>query len=134
MYAARAVFASCPSSYDAYGCSEPENISVTAGEDIHFNAAIVHIPGGNCGFEQAISNMVLKHCYGSNIDCTSGSKLNGDAKISAITSPERLFKLSSSTIGDSGVYQVNVTGTNPQDGAQFTFIAKTYRVTVKGEH
>ena len=59
--------------------------------------------------------------------------LNGNARISAITSPERLFKLSSSTIEDSGAYQVVVMVTNPQNGAQSS-ITKTYWVTVNGEH
>ena len=50
---------------------------------------------------------------------------------------ERRFILSHSMMEDSGVYQVVVTGTNPQTGAQLsTSITKTYRVnvTVQGEH
>lgn len=130
MYAARAVFASCPSSYD--GCSSPENVSVTAGENIYFNASIIHIPGGNCGFNQAIDSVVLKRC--TNNDCTSGSTLlTGNARVSQ--SPERLFTLSNSTTEDSGVYQVVATGINPQNGGQST-MEKTYwvTVTVKGKH
>jgi hypothetical protein len=126
-YAARAVFASCPNSYN--GCTELENISVTAGENVYFNASIIHIPGGNCGFKQMISSVVLKNC--TNIDCMS---LTGNTRVSSITSPERFFLLSNSTIHDSGVYQVIVTGINPQNGAQSTSMEKTYRVTVQGEH
>ena len=131
-YAARAVFASCPSSYG--GCSEPENISVTAGENIHFNASIVHMLAGSCGFKQSIKNMELRNC--NNIDCTSWSPLTRNDRISATMSPdiERRFILSHSTIEDSGVYQVVVTGKNPQDGTPSTSITKTYRVTVQGEH
>ena len=132
MCAARAVFASCQRSYG--GCSEPENISVTAGEDIHFNASIVHVLGGNCGPKQIISHMELWNC--SNVDCMSGSTLTGNDRISATTSPdiERRFVLSHSTIEDSGVYRIIVRGNNPQNGAQSTSITKTYRVTVQGEH
>ena len=133
MYVARAVFASCQSSYG--GCNEPENISVTAGEDIHFNASIIHILGGNCGFKQSIDNVELRNC--SNIDCTLWSTLTRNDRISATMSPdrERRFILSHSTIEDSGVYQVVVRGTNPQNGGQSqTSITKTYRVTVQGEH
>ena len=132
-YAAKAVFASCPSSYD--GCSEPENISVTAGEDIHFDASIVHMLGGNCGFKQTVNHMELRNC--SNINCTSWSTLTRNDRISATMSPdiERRFILSHSMMEDSGVYQVVVTGTNPQNGGQSqTSITKTYRVTVQGEH
>ena len=135
MYAARAVFASCPSMRSYDGCSEPENISVTAGEDIHFNASIVHIPGENCGFKQTVSHMELRHC--SNIDCTSWSTLTRNDSISVTMSPdiERHFILSRSTMEDSGIYQVIARGINPQTGAQSTSIlTKIYRVTVQGEH
>ena len=130
MYQARAVFASCPSSYD--GCSDPENISITAGESIHFNASIVHTQGGNCGFTQTISSLMLKHC--EDINCISGStSLTTNARVSLST--ERVFILSNSTIEDSGVYQVVAISTNPQNGGQDTSIAKIFTVTVmRGEH
>ena len=125
MYPARAVFASCPSSYD--GCSDPENISVTAGESIYFNASIVYTQGGSCGFIQTISSLMLKRC--EDINCTSGSTSSG-------VSPSigRIFILSNSTIEDSGVYQVVAIVRNPQNGGQ-TSIAKIFTVTVmRGEH
>lgn len=126
MYAARAVFASCPSSYD--GCSDPENISVIAGESVHFNASIVQIPGGRCGFTQTI-RLVLESCNGSNcIPFTESARVSQ-------SSAEGLFVLSNSTIEDSGVYQVVAIGTNPQNGGQDTSIAKIFTVTViRGEH
>ena len=135
IYAARAVFASCASTHSYDGCSEPENISVIAGENIHFNASIIHRLGGNCGFKQTISHVELRNC--SNIDCTSWSTLTGNDRISATMSPdtERRFILSNSTIEDSGVYQVVARGNNPQTGAQsYTSITKIYWVTVQGEH
>ena len=127
------MFASCPSTHSYDGCSEPENISVTAGEDIHFNASIVHIPGGNCGFKQTIGNVDLRNC--SN---TAGTSITGNDRISATTSPDikRHYILSRSTIEDSGIYQVVATGINPRDGVQSKLesITKEYWVTVKGEH
>ena len=132
MFAARAVFASCPSTRSYDGCSEPENISVTAGEDIHFNASIVHIPGGNCGFKQTVSHVDLRNC--SNIDCTS---ITGNGRITATTSPDNIkrhYILSRSTKEDSGIYHIVATRIDPQTGAQSTPITKIYRVTVKGKH
>ena len=125
MYAARAVFASCPSSYD--GCSDPENISVIAGESVHFNASIVQIPGGRCGFTQTI-RLALESCNGSNCIPLISARVSQ-------SSAEGLFVLSNSTIEDSGVYQVVAIGTNPQNGGEDTSITKIFTVTViRGEH
>ena len=138
MYTARAVFASCPSSSN--GCSNPQNISVAVGDDVNFNASVIHMSGGSCGFKQVIDHVALERC--TNDDCTSGSRSlstivrdevrNHIARVSR--GPGKyFFVLSNLTPNDSGLYRVIVTGTHP-NGSKPTIIEQKYWVTVKGEH
>ena len=67
MIAARAVFAACPEAPD--GCADTEIILFAAGESIHFNASIVHVGGGRCGFKQTVQSVELQRC--ADLDCIS---------------------------------------------------------------
>ena len=54
----RAVFASCLLDFD--GCSGvPVVLSVEEGESVIFNATIIQLPGGSCGFQQEVTNIKL---------------------------------------------------------------------------
>ena len=144
IYAARAAFASCPSSYD--GCSNPENITVMEGEDINFNSSVVYIPGGSCGFEQEIERILLKRCANnsytsdhepgwlSSISFVPNQVINTNPRVSV--NPERdLFILSNSTLDDSGLYQVVVIGIHPNHSRTPIPINKRFWVSVnQGEH
>ena len=143
MSIARAVFAACPSS--PVGCSSMERISFTAGENISFNASIIHISGGSCGFKQKIQRVELRLCI--NNTCTTQSPLlsfvnvdratyyNSDVRVSL--SEERdlayVFSLSNATPDDSGLYQVTVMGIHPSSGDSTT-IGREYLVIINGEN
>ena len=75
-HVARAEFAGCPTDY---GCSSPENISVTIGENITFNATVIYTPGGICGFRQEIQHVELKYCINSTSNCTQARLLSSFA-------------------------------------------------------
>ena len=51
----RAVFASCPLGTLASCASDPTSLSVYNGGSVHFDAIVVHTPGGSCGFRQEIN-------------------------------------------------------------------------------
>ena len=142
---ARAVFAACPRSPN--GCSSTELISFTAGENITFNASIIHISGGSCGFEQIIQRVELRRCI--NNTCTSQSPLlssvnpdqeatnyNGDVRVSS--SKERdlayIFTLSNAALNNSGLYQVTVMGKHPSFGDSTSIKREYYLVTINGEN
>ena len=58
MISARAVFASCP--LDFAKCSgDPTPLPVEEGKNATFNATVIHVGGGGCGFQQEIDHVRL---------------------------------------------------------------------------
>ena len=58
MISARVVFASCP--LDFAECSgDPTPLSVEEGKNTTFNARVIHVGGGSCGFQQEIDHVQL---------------------------------------------------------------------------
>ena len=58
MISARAVFASCP--LDFAKCSgDPTPLPVEEGKNATFNATVIHVGGGGCGFQQEINHVRL---------------------------------------------------------------------------
>lgn len=138
MYIAPAAFTDCMSSSGPGGCNRPENISITVGENITFDASVAHIPGGQCGFQQDIDRVVLKRCVDN--DCTfqprSLSTINvrdNDhvERVATSTSRKYFFILSNSTMDDSGLYEAEIIGLHPANSA-LTSVKREYWVTVEG--
>ena len=134
----RAVFASCPNALA--GCaSNPTSLSVEGGDSIHFDATVVHTPGGSCGFRQQIEGVLLTKlnpefgipdelllfCDTSIIMCS-----NSRVSLSRGNDPgkEFVFTLITASSSDSGIYEVEVVVTHPRTNFLYT-ITKIFRVT-----
>ena len=131
-----AVFASCP-----LGCSgDPIPLSVASGGNVSFNATVIHTPGGNCGFKQEVSRVILRKiqfetgsselllsCATSQTACSRGRvSLNRDGDSRSELSFD--FALSNTVHdSDSGLYEVIVEGTHPVTGS-LTTITKQFQL------
>ena len=82
---ANAVFASCP--YGFSGCTgDPIPLSAQSGSSVDFDATVIHVGGGSCGFKQEIYWIEL---YRINID-SQGNKLE-DPLLNCIMLPNIIF-------------------------------------------
>ena len=140
---ARAVFASCP--FDFAGCTgEPIPLSVEEGESVVFDATVIHIQGGSCGFQQEIIDVHLVKInpqFGvddeSLLVCAIGNSLptpcqNGRVSLSRGNDPglEFIFLLTDAVADmDSSLYKVTVDVKDPRTNI-YTALSKTFRLEV----
>ena len=141
LYAARAVFASCPQEYS--GCSKEDPLSVTLGDPAIFDASITYTPGGSCDFKQAIDQVTFTRTNGqSNLPnillfiCRTDQGalcLVNDNRLSLSRGDglDYIFTLSSASQEDDGIYKVVVEGTHPETGSLITF-KKNFHLIIKG--
>ena len=140
-YIGRAVFASCP--HELERCTENETLSVPAnGGSAIFNATVIHIHGGSCGFLQNITLVKLKKinettrklltCRSNkNWNCWSiGFRGNLDPTLSRGRSGfEFIVTLFNVTTDDLGTYEVIVEKSHPSSGGT-EYLKKIFHLNV----
>ena len=137
------MFASCPHELT---CTENETLALPANSrSVSFNATVIHIGGGSCGYQQTISfvklikinettgerSKILHVCnfgtsgycdpiHGSNVNLTKGR-----------SGFEFIFTLSNVTADDIGTYVVIVEKRDPHSGAFSIKLNKTFHLVGK---
>ena len=136
------MFASCPHELT---CTENETLTLSAnGGSVSFNATVIHIGGGTCGYQQNISLVKLikiyettgersKNLYICNdgtgyCDPIGGSNVNLTKGRSGF---EFIFILSNVTADNIGTYVVIMEKRDPQTGAAFRKLNKTFHLVGK---
>ena len=128
------------------GCTgNPTPISVTAGEDILFDAAVVHTTGGSCGFLQDISSVALYNtstlqsvtdelllrCPLSSNDPCSGNGVSLDR--GERPGYDFVFTLSNANASAAGRYKVVVERFDAHSSSLVTSLTKEFQVEGKNE-
>ena len=138
----KAVFASCPHELT---CTENETLTLPAnGGSVSFNATVIHIGGGSCGYQQNISfvklikinettgerSKILYVCNYGTDSCRpiGGSNVNLTKGRSGF---EFIFILSNVMADDIGTYVVIVEKQDPQDGGFNVELNKTFHLVGK---
>jgi hypothetical protein len=145
LISARAVFASCP--LDFAGCSgDPTPLSVDEGKSVIFNATVVHVDGGGCGFQQEIEQVLLMKinpefgvddelllaCTIDESSLTPCHSTNSRVSLSRGNDPglEFVFTLIDAVADmDSSLYKVTVGVRNPATSSSSS-LSKTFRLEV----
>lgn len=133
------MFVSCP-----LGCTDnPISLFVTSGENVTFNATVVFLPGGSCGFKQQLSRVILRKLQsetGSNellLSCATSQTTactRGRVSLNRGNTSDSSSELSFNFIlsnalhdSDSGLYEIIVEGTHPATGS-LTKITKRFQL------
>lgn len=145
-FVGKAVFASCP---HESSCTENEKLYLPEnGGSVSFNATMIHIGGGSCGYQQNISlirlakknettgmfDVLLHLCYTSDMD--SGGRCGPfDGHPVSLsrgrTDFEFMLTLSNVTADNIGMYEVMVARIDPRDGTEHAIIFKRFRLLGK---
>ena len=129
------MFASCPHEST---CTENETLILPAnGGNISFNATVIHINGGNCGYQQNISLIKLKNktkvIYVYRFDkgyCTTcGENVSFSRGSSGFEFMLTIFNVTADSIGK--YYEVIVETKHPGTDAQPVPLTKIYHVVGK---
>ena len=120
------MFASCQD--DSDGCPNSVLLAVEEGDDVLFDA-IVHTPGGSCGFRQEITSVQLVKINPELgvpdeqlLSCDNDSVTCSNSRVSLSRGNdldyEYIFTLHSFSLRDAGIYQVVVGVVDPATGAR----------------
>ena len=138
----KAVFASCPHELT---CTENETLALPAnGRSVSFNATVIHIGGGSCGYQQNIPivklikinettgerSKILYVCNNETGSCRpiGGSNVNLTKGRSGF---EFIFILSNVMADDIGTYVVIMEKQDPQTGASVRKLNKAFHLVGK---
>ena len=141
----RAVFATCPLGTFASCASDPTSLSVYNRGSVHFDATVVHTPGGSCGFRQEIRGVRLTRLnpefdVDDQLLLSCNMRLNEprmpliirDSRVSLSRGNdlgnEFVFTLTGANVSDSKGYKVEVEVTHPSTNSHYT-ITKIFYVT-----
>ena len=136
------MFASCPHELT---CTENETLALPANSrSVSFNATVIHIGGGSCGYQQTISfvklikiNETTGECSKILYVCNNGTGHYGPIGGSNVNLTkghsgfEFIFILSNVTADDIGTYVVIVEKRDPQSGAFSIKLNKTFHLVGK---